>query len=290
LCVDQDACKVGGDCGDGDDCTDDVCSGAPLACSNPFSPPGTSCNAGLGVCDGAGNCDQPFILNDDVGGTSPWRALPKLCTEGIFDPTEFSYECCIGAGNPAGCVGSGATTTDIPGGGLASGTSDPTSVVDGCSVPSSTLGGQLAVDVTLTMTTSSSGGNLITDYRIEAVNAGLGLAAAIANLVDLTIDTAVTTGNPSNVFSFLGAAFQNTPLAGYISGLPATLILDSEIDTSTVAVVPTSAPAMLVNFSGNFLLELFLTTAGAPLDVDAANCVFDIPGAPVTLSTTDPNP
>jgi hypothetical protein len=44
-----------------------------------------------------------------------------------------------------------------------------------------------------------------------------------------------------------------------------------------------------VNFSGDFLLELFLTTAMAPLNVDSSACTFDVQGGGVNLPTTDPN-
>ncbi len=299
-CTSTDECTAGdvSGCTAAPECFTNTCdvSGAPFVCDDTTpAAAGTICTGG-GSCDGAGVCNQPFVLNDNAAQQSNWQALPKLCTQGIFDATANTYQCCTGVGTPPGldklgdpCAGNALTTTDVPGGGLASANSDPTSVVNGCSVPSSTLGGQLAVDTFLDLTVSSADGSLTTVYVIRAVNAGLGLAAAIANLVDLSIETDITSGNPGTVFNFLDPAFVNTGLSAYISGLPATLILDNEILPNTEPVVPTTAPSMDVNFSGRFLLELFLTTAGTALPVDGNNCVFDIAGANAALSTTDPN-
>jgi hypothetical protein len=262
-----------------------ICAPAGGPCEGEAD--GTPCMCPICGADGlcmSGVCEDPVI--GAGSGTTSWRALPKLCTQGVFDATAFTYVC-----DPAG-----ETDTDVPGGGLASGTSDPTSVVDGCAVPSTVLGGQLAVDVFLDTTAISTGdGNLTTGHEIRAVNAGLGIAAAITNLVDLSIVTSITSGNPSSVLNFLNSNFQNTPLAQYIAGLPATLTLSrcvpdgvggcttGQIDDATEAVSPTSFPNVNVNFSANFLLELFLTSAGSPLNVDGASCVFDNPGAGITL-------
>jgi hypothetical protein len=139
------------------------------------------------------------------------------------------------------------------------------------------------VVVTLDLEASSTGdGNLTTSYTVTAVNPALGIAAAIANLVDLNVDTTITSGNPSTVTNSLNPTFANTSLGTYISA-GTTLTLDNEIDPNTEPVVPTSSPNVNVNFSGDFLLELFLTTAMAPLDVNSSACTFDLQGAGVTL-------
>ena len=291
-CVAMAECTSDQDCPqDDNDCTVDVCMNQMCVSTNVDD--GESCNGGAGTCSG-GVCELELVLEDNAPQTSSWRALPKLCIEGNFDSVENTYECITPADPPQ----------DIPGGGLASATSDPTSVFDGCAVPSEALGGQLAVDVFLDLTASSSGGDLTTGYEIRAVNAGLAIASSIAELGDLSITTDITSGNPTTVTNALNPAFRNTGLSAYIAGLPATLTLSrcvpdgaggctsGQIDDAVTTVTPTTAPNMLVNFAGDFLLELNLVADPGnpiPLPVDASFCVFDLPGDDLSLNTTNPN-
>jgi hypothetical protein len=189
----------------------------------------------------------------------------------------------------------------------------------------------------MNVTASSTGdGNLTLAYDLRATNAALGIAAAIANLVDLNVTTDVTTGSPATLNTALAENFRNTPVGVYVQG-GANFLLTSDVndplcdgallciggandgdpcdqignnttdcpgalcrstsncqvESSPQAVIPTSAPNVAVNFSGDFLLELFLTTAMQPLNVAGENCFFDNPiglceGGPNPTDTCDP--
>lgn len=86
----------------------------------------------------------------------------------------------------------------------------------------------------------------------------------------------------------LNPAYYTTPVGAYVTGGNTfTLTGGVHIDPNTEPVVPTSSPGVAVNFSEKFLLELFLTTAMQPLNVDGQSCSFDNPsptsGDPVIL-------
>ena len=159
----------------------------------------------------------------------------------------------------------------VPGGGTSP------AAVGGCEVPSTTLQGQIAVDTVLTLTATSTGDeNLTVSYVIRAYNSALVIAAAAANLVDVTITTDIATANPSQLTTKLLPEFQDTPVGNYVA--EGEFLLDDELAVATEAVTPTSYPTAAVNFAPNaFLLELVLISTGAPLNITGAACTFDNP-------------
>jgi hypothetical protein len=264
------------DCDDGSECTTDSCDVGVEQCVHTPVGDGTPCDAGggpgSGACDGAGVCappPPPVIGNCTQVQNN--RALPKMCQAGNWDATAFLYT----------CVTPVTPTQDVPGGGTANGFSDPVSPYTGCEVPSSALAGQLAVDTFIDMDVFSSGdGNVTTNYNVVTVNAALGLTASLTELVDLTVITDISSGVPSTVTNSLNPAFYNTPVGAYLSGgNTVTLTGGVHIDVNTESVVPTSAGTVDIGFHGQFLLELFLTTAMQPLNIDGASCTFDLLGA-----------
>jgi hypothetical protein len=77
---------------DGNDCTDDVCTGQTP--SNPFLPQGTPCGNGQG-CDGAGNCTQ--LPLGATCATSP-QCISNHCTDAVCCNTQCNQICrsCLG--------------------------------------------------------------------------------------------------------------------------------------------------------------------------------------------------
>jgi hypothetical protein len=83
--------------------------------------------------------------------------------------------------------------------------------------------------------------------------------------------------NPAATGQFIGA---------FISAGVLTLATPNEILPNTEAVVPTSAPTVDVNWSGEFSLTLDVYTNGSyafSLVVDESVCTFDGVGAPITF-------
>jgi hypothetical protein len=254
-----------------------ICAPAGGPCEGEAD--GTPCECPVCGADGlciSGACEDVVIgAGDEI---SEWRALPKMCESGTFDATAFLYT----------CITPVTPTQDVPGGGTANAFSDPMSPYRGCEVPSSALAGQLATDTFMTVISESTGdGKLTVQYQIVAINAALGIAAAIAELVDLNAITDISEANPPVLNTGLLPAFQNTPVGLYVTG-GNTFTLDVELDIVEATVVPTSYPTVAVNFSSEFLLELFLTTAMQPLNISSENCFFDNPaptdGAPMIFN------
>ena len=61
-------------------------------------------------------------------------------------------------------------------------------------------------------------GNLTVTYDVIAANAGLALAAPLANLNDVTVDTLLSSANPSSIQSKLDPALSGSSVE--ISSLP----------------------------------------------------------------------
>jgi hypothetical protein len=82
------------DCGDGDDCTDDVCDPIDATCSNNTSPDDTLCDAGYGRCQ-TGICD-PIPANE---WTTQSQVVTVACTNGVSAPPQevMPYELTVRA-------------------------------------------------------------------------------------------------------------------------------------------------------------------------------------------------
>ena len=81
------------DCGDGDDCTADVCDPIDASCSNPFYPDDTLCDSGYGRCQ-LGSCD-PIPANE---WTTQSQVVTVACTNGVTASQEvYPYELTVRA-------------------------------------------------------------------------------------------------------------------------------------------------------------------------------------------------
>jgi hypothetical protein len=223
---------------------------------------------------------------EDVGigagsGSTDWQALPTTATGCIFDPTATTCSDCT------------ITGPSVPGGGQCG--QFGTQIVLGCEVPGGVLNAQLAMDVTVTLSVSSIGdGDLTHDFTVEASNPALGTAAGLVSVDTASLFASITTGNPAQIQNDLNPAVEGDIL-GLFTGGGNVLLLDNdplsvpsnanngvEIPTAVTAVVPTSFPTVDINYD-TFSLLLTIQSSGTPLLVDDAGCVFDNPGAPITL-------
>ncbi len=271
-CVTLDECNVAADCpDDGNECTDNRCSGSPRVCGDDNSAAGTPCAFPPNLCDGAGTCGLPPDIGVGVGQTV-WAAIPTTATGCTYDPVATA------------CTGCTVTGPPVPGGGQCG--QFGTQVVGGCEVPGGVLNAQLAIDVTITLDIVSDGaGNILHGITIRAENPALSTAAGLVNVLGLEVLSVVTSGIPSTLVNALDPAFANTVLGAFTGGSNVLLLdndpatgLGVEIPTVVTAVTPTSSPSVNFNFSGDFLLELIVNASGTSLNVSGGACLYDAPG------------
>ena len=172
--------------------------------------------------------------------------------------------------------------------------------VRGCEVVSGTLKNQLAIDTNVFVNADSDGlGNLTVTYDVIAANAGLALAAPLANLNDVTVDTLLSSANPSSIQSKLDPALQGSSVGDFIApvggGLNGFVLSPDDVPPVTEAVTPTSFPNVLVNFDpAAILIELVIVSSGAPLNITGDSCTFNNPagtciGGLNAFDTCDPS-
>jgi hypothetical protein len=108
FCRDVNRCD-GVDCGDGNDCTQDLCDLADGSCSNPNEGAGTLCDSGAGICDGGGACVDNCAGVDCSDGNQ--------CTDDVCD--SLAGGTCSNPNSPAGsaCDTCGASACGCDGGG-----------------------------------------------------------------------------------------------------------------------------------------------------------------------------
>jgi len=299
---DAQSTNAGQDCpGLNSDCGDTPCDG----------PQAVSCN---------GNCltDGKFEFIDGPGGRGGPRAGCELCLSGSCDGGSNNRRACSSDGEcPGGqCTPATPGPPDceldcftftcfnvldppviLPGGAPLSAAVYPSQVEDvsirGCEVASSLLKNQLAIDTTVFLDVSSDGANnLTTSYNVSAANAGLALAAPLANLIDVTIETSVTPATPSFITQKLDPALQNTPTSDYIPAGIFTLT-PNELPPAPQTVIPDAPPSLTVNFDpAGFLIEQFIFSYGAPFNITGAACTFNNPeptsGDPMVFGVTQP--
>ena len=132
------------------------------------------------------------------------------------------------------------------------------------------------------MRTRTDSGNLTVTYDVIAANAGLALAAPLANLNDVTVDTLLSSANPSSIQSKLDPALSGSSVGNFIApvggGQTGFVLSPDDVPPVTEAVTPTSFPNVLVNFDpAAILIELVIVSSGAPLDISGDSCTFNNP-------------
>ena len=95
--VEQDECNADSECDDGDDCTEDRCSGSPKKCSNSTI---TACISGDGCCPsscdywGDDDCAAPLETCSEQGGEI--CRSDEICQQSFIDASD-STRCCPSA-------------------------------------------------------------------------------------------------------------------------------------------------------------------------------------------------
>ncbi|MEM8608461.1 MAG: hypothetical protein AAGF92_15235 [Myxococcota bacterium] len=234
---------------------------------------------GMGGAGGEGGGMMPTGTIGEGTGSTSWNAQPKEATGCTYDSVDTV------------CTGCTVSDTGVVGGGNCG--QFGAQIVAGCEVPGGVLNAQLAIDVIVSLDVESTGdGNLSHDISIQAENPSLSAAAGLVTVDGAQVFSEVTSGIPSELSNNLDPAVAGQ-LLGVFTGGGNTLLLDEEILPAITAVTPTSAPNVDVNFSGNFLLQLTITSSGTALNVDSASCTFDNPapntGAPIVLPVVADN-
>jgi hypothetical protein len=151
---------------------------------------------------------------------------------------------------------------------------------------------QLAIDMTIQLDIVSDGSNNIThDFTVTAINPALTPAAGLVTVDATSLFASVVGGAPSQLQNDLNPALAGQLLGAFTDGAD-TLILNNDAADGAGVEIPTvmTAVTTTVPAGGNvtfdydtFSLTLTNIASGAPLTVDDADCVFDLPGPGINL-------
>lgn len=158
----------------------------------------------------------------------------------------------------------------------------------GCSAFPTTIGGEIYLDMFVTLTVTSDGSNnLATEWEIDVVNPLLP-TAGIAEYAGISIAAAVANATPTSIPSSGGPNVGFT-LDQLLAGNTLSLASPGEVTVGQVLATPTAGPGSNVAVNLDTEFEIELTLFGEPfLTIFGLACEFDVQGSDIVFPVVAP--